>query len=361
MTVTSCVEPAAERAARTWRVRVADPTNEPEWDKKISEFPEATPFHSSAWCRVLKSTYGFRPCYVAMEGDEKLCGVLPLMEADNRPKGRRGISLPFTDECSALFNEPLLVDQLIESATAEGMRRQWNYLECRGTRNGSAGRRPSLLFHGHSVDLEAGEKELFKRFDNAAQRAIRKATRSGLTIEITTSLEGVRSFFGLHCKTRRKHGAPPQSFAFFENIYREILKPGRGFVAVASLGARPVSAAIFFYFGKRAIYKFGASDERFQHLRGNNLVMWEAIRWLANRGFSKLDLGRTSIGNEGLRRFKLSVGASESLVEYWKYDFRESEFVEDRDQASGWHTPLLSLLPVFVLRGVGKLMYRHLA
>jgi hypothetical protein len=360
VTVTSCVEPAAERAARPLRVRFADPTNEAEWDKEISEFPEATAFHSSGWCRVLKSTYGFRPCYVAMERDGKLCGVLPVMEADSWAKGRRGISLPFTDECSALVNEPLLVDPLIEGATAEGMRRRWNYLECRGTRNGSA-RRSSLSFHGHAVDLEAGEEELFKRFDSAAQRAIRKATRSGLTIEITTSLEAVRSFFGLHCKTRRKHGVPPQPFAFFENIYREILTPGHGFVAVASLGARPVSAAIFFHFGKRAIYKFGASDERVQHLRGNNLVMWEAIRWLVKQNFSELDLGRTSVGNEGLRRFKLSLGASESLVEYWKYDLRKREFVEDRDHASGWHAPLVSLLPVSVLRGIGKLMYRHLA
>src|SRR4030095_8488517 len=107
--------------------------------------------------------------------------------------------------------------------------------------------------------------------------------------------------------------------------------------------------------------KFGASDERVQHLRGNNYLMWEAIRWLAKEGLSELDLGRTAIGNEGLRRFKLSMGASESLLEYWKYDLRKSEFVEDRDEASGWYAPLLSLLPVSVLRGIGKLMYRHLA
>src|SRR4029079_19735421 len=136
------------------------------------------------------STYGFRPCYVAIERDGKLCGVLPVMEADSWPKGRRGVSLPFTDECSALVNESGLVDPLIESATAEGMRRRWNYLEIRGTRNGLASR-PSLSFHAHAVDLEAGEEELFKRCDSAAQRAIRKATRSGLTIEITTSLEAV--------------------------------------------------------------------------------------------------------------------------------------------------------------------------
>jgi len=40
-------------------------------------------------------------------------------------------------------------------------------------------------------------------------------------------------------------------------------------------GRNSVAGAIFFHSGGQAIYKFGASDETFQHFRGNNLVMWE--------------------------------------------------------------------------------------
>ena len=50
----------------------------------------------------------------------------------------------------------------------------------------------------------------------------------------------------------------------------------------------------------------------FQNLRPNNLVMWEGIKSLMQRGADTLHLGRTSMENEGLRRFKLSRGIFDS-------------------------------------------------
>ena len=79
--------------------------------------------------------------------------------------------------------------------------------------------------------------------------------------------------------------------------------------------------------GGRAIYKYGASDETFQDLRGGNLVMWAAIKNFVRAGGAKhLDLGRTSLGNEGLRKFKLGWGAREEKIEYVKYDLRAIVF-----------------------------------
>ena len=122
-------------------------------------------------------------------------------------------------------------------------------------------------------------------------------------------------FYRLHVRTRRRHGLPPQPASFVLKIHDEIIKPGLGFVVLASKGSRPVAAAVFLNKGKKAVYKFGASDERHQDLRGNNLVMWEAIQFLAQGGFDTLHLGRTSFGNEGLRRFKLAWGTVEETIE----------------------------------------------
>ena len=44
-----------------------------------------------------------------------------------------------------------------------------------------------------------------------------------------------------------------------------------GFVALASYSNRVVAGAVFFHFGSKAIYKYGASDRNYQHLRANNL------------------------------------------------------------------------------------------
>ncbi len=86
------------------------------------------------------------------------------------------------------------------------------------------------------------------------------------------------------------------------------------------MGARPIAAAIFFRFGRNALYKYGASDKRFQALRANNLVMWQGIQFLARNGAEKLHFGRTEQENEGLRRFKLSWNTQEETIDYFRID-----------------------------------------
>ncbi len=357
--MTILVTEVAPRPGGEVVTRFADPVNDASWDSRVSRLPGATFFHGAAWCRVLKETYGFQPRYVLAEQGDAPCAILPLMEVNNRPKGRRGISLPFTDECSLLGGGP--ADPIVEAAVNEGRVRHWRYLELRGLPAGALHAQTSLSFYRHPLELQSNEKEVFGRFDSAVQRALRKAVKSGVTGEVSTSFDAVATFYRLHCRTRRKHGLPPQSFAFFESIHRCIISPGQGFVVIARAAGEAIAAAVFFHFGTKAIYKFGASDERFQHLRGNNVAMWEAIRWLAGHGFTELDFGRTSLDNEGLRRFKLGWGTSESRIDYAKYDFAAQRFVKDRDQTSGWHTHVFRLLPMPVSRCLGTVLYHRTA
>lgn len=132
-------------------------------------------------------------------------------------------------------------------------------------------------------------------------------------------------------------------------------------VVVAGFQNRPIAASVYFRLGTRAIYKFGASDESFQQLRGSNLVMWEAIKQLAHDGAKTLHLGRTSVGNDGLRRFKLGWGADEHKIEYVKYDLRKGRFVTARDQTVNWSNRLFRALPVSLSRLIGAALYRHCA
>ena len=140
------------------------------------------------------------------------------------------------------------------------------------------GASPSLSFYGHVIDLAAEVDDLFKRLDSAVRRGIRKAEAAGLHELISTASEAIETFFALHCRTRRRHGLPPQPFRFFDNIQRAFLDAGQGFVATARLKEPAAGGGCFFFMGGQALYKFGASDHEFQQLRPNNLMMWEAMR-----------------------------------------------------------------------------------
>jgi lipid II:glycine glycyltransferase (peptidoglycan interpeptide bridge formation enzyme) len=241
-----------------------------------------------------------------------------------------------------------------------GRQLRWKYLECRHHDSAWEGSTPSLEFYSHEIDLASGADRLFKGLDSATRRGVRKAEASGLKVEFSADKESVRTFYGLHCRTRRRHGLPPQPFRFFESIQRHILGAGRGFVAIARLGKEPAAAGIFFYHDRKGIYKFGASDFGLQQHRPNNLMMWGAMRKCAEDGLSTLNLGRSSLSNEGLRRFKLGLGATEKKLQYAKYDFVSGQFVADIDRTEGWFNRVFSRLPLPLLRLAGATLYPHL-
>jgi lipid II:glycine glycyltransferase (peptidoglycan interpeptide bridge formation enzyme) len=239
--------------------------------------------------------------------------------------------------------------------------RGWKYLECRGGRQWLPDAPASTSFWHHGLRLDVGESALLSGFEDSVRRAIRKAERAALKVEFLRSAEAMQEFYRLMCLTRRRHGVPPQPWRFFANIQRHALTAGHGCIVLARQAGRAVAGAVFLHFGRHAIYKFGASDEAHQQLRANNLVMWRAILHYASEGFVELDFGRTSLGNEGLRRFKLGWGAREQTAEYVRYDFRRSGYVTARDEAQGWHNRVFQALPLPMSRLAGALLYRHIA
>lgn len=306
---------------------------------------------------MLQATYGHQPVYFCRWDRAELVGLLAVMEVDSPWRGRRGVSLPFTDSCPPL-GDAQAKGSLYQAALDYGRGRQWRFLESRGIGSGWPGAVVSIRFLGHSIDLAAGN--WVGRFGASVSRGIRKAKASGLRVEFGASTEAMATFYRLHCQTRRRHGVPPQPWRFFENIARYVLEPGQGFVATAYHERSAVAAAVFLLHGQEAVYKFGASDQAFQQLRPNNLVMGEAIHRCAQEGCLRLHLGRTSVGNEGLRRFKLGFGAQEEEIHYAKFDFRAGAFVQDADRSSGWYNRVFRCLPVPVLRWAGAMLYPHL-
>jgi hypothetical protein len=180
-----------------------------------------------------------------------------------------------------------------------------------------------------------------------------------VVIRIDQTGDTLKEFYRLNCLTRKRHGLPPQPFTFFKSVRDHLLSKGFGIIVSALYEGRIVSASVFFHFGKNAIFKYGASETRHQIVRPNNLVLWEALRWYRERGFESLHLGRTESDNPGLLRYKRAWGASESLLNYYRYDLSAKTFLSPPTAGGAWRTKGLARMPVAFLRLAGRLLYRH--
>lgn len=343
-------------------LEACDPLQIADWDAKVLGSPGCSFFHTQGWARTLKEAYGYRPVYFAARHGGTFSRLFAFMGIESFITGKRGVSLPFSDYCRPIIagREPESdFRQSLESIRTYARGAGWRYVEIRDGRYFPASAAPYAFFYRHKLDLAEGEDHLFRRLQGSTRRNIRKAAREGLELTVGTSMDLVLLYFRLHGLARKRHGLPCQPLYFFKSLHKNVISPGNGFVVIASHGGRPVSGAVFLLFGEKAIYKYGASDLAFQHLRGNDLVMWEAIRLLSRRGFQSLCFGRTEDGNEGLRRFKTGWGAIETVIRYYRLDSKKGALLSGSKGGSGLSKTVLSRMPVPALNLIGRILYRH--
>jgi hypothetical protein len=347
---------------------VIDPTEFSGWEEIIATFPEHSFFHSSNWARVLKEAYSYQPLYFTRWQGSALSAFIPVMEIDSFLTGKRGVSIPFTDYCEPLVSNAADFSGLLDEILLYGKREGWKHLELRGgtgyfEQRGFDDRYPGGVtarskYLRHILQIGKQEDELLRGFNPGTRRNIRKATDSGVRVVISDSKADLDVYYGLHCLTRKLHGLPPQPRRFFDAIYRNVILDGKGFTVLARHQGRNIAGAVYFHSGKKGIYKYGASDRRYQGLRANNLVMWEAIRWLSRNGFEELCFGRTDLDDDGLIRFKRGWGTREQELSYYRYDLRRSIFIQLSPKKNSGRRRV-SGLPIPLLRFLGELLYKH--
>lgn len=338
-----------------------EPLEDSSWDRSLAKFREATCFHSSGWLRVLHETYGYAPTSLALRRGGAISALLTMMEVASPVTGRRGISLPFTDCCPVLGDSGQDRSPLLAAATGLAAERAWRYLELRGDGLVPPATVASIRYLAHRLDLSIGEHALWEGISPAARRAVKRAKAGGVTVSTEGDAAAIREFYRLHCLTRKRLGVPPQPFAFFDNIRRHLVERGLATVFLAAQRGKPIAAAIHFHFHGNVMFKFGASDVAFQHLRANNLVMWEAIRRFAAAGGREMHLGRNEPDNFGLSRYKLNWGATESELDYHRFSPAENAFVGGSNPQQAWHHRVFRHIPVPVARLIGSALYPHLA
>jgi hypothetical protein len=336
------------------------PLTYPGWDDLLGAHPEHSYFHTSSWARVLHESYGFSPHYFTQIQNGRLSVLVPVMDVSGWFIGKKGVCLPFSDVCSPIIGAGEDLSLIFEQLLSYGRDANWKSLEIRGNRLVSNETPCDTFFH-HELPLFPDEQTMFKSFKNGTKGNIRKAIRENVSVSIDVSDKSLRTFYDLFAHTRQRHGLPPQPFSFFRAVQTHALKQGNGFIALASLNNTVVAGALFLHFGKKAIYKYAASDTTYQNLRANNLVMWEAIKWYCKRGFTSLCLGRTEPNNEGLRFYKSSWNAQERILRYYRYDLTSNMFEHETAHPQRWYSRIFRAMPVPLLKIAGNLLYKYAA
>lgn len=341
-------------------IKIINPIEHPNWDNLLLEHDDASFFHTVAWAKTLSESYNYTPLYFTLFRNNKISALVPLMKVKSPLTGKRGVSLPFTDYCRPIVTDHEQLKLILDQIISHGKEKNWKHVEFRGYENVFNNEEPSAYFWGHILSLSENESDVLSKFRNSNKRNIQKAIKEGVKVDFSNSLEALKEFYRLNCITRKKHGLPPQPYTFFKKLHDNVLSKDKGLVVLASHKHKNIAGAVYFHFGEKAMYKYGASDDNYQQLRANNLIMWEAIKYYSQNGYKSLCFGRTDLDHQGLRQFKLGWGTEENMSNYYIYDLKKGSFVKNAQRITPFYNKIFGTMPIPLLKLSGNLLYRHM-
>lgn len=301
-------------------LRIDDDPHLAEWDAYVRAHPASTIYHLSAWRRVFGEGFGYRAWLLAARAaDGAIRGVLPLYLVRGLA-ARRLVAVPFRDRGGPLFDDAAALDALL--AQAHALAREQHaalILKSLVPLPEVEGLKP-LVRADHWTNSRMAvsgldRKALWERVGGKNRNMVRQAEQGGLQAVLATAEgDGAARWHRLHRETQHRLGIPAFPLAFFSAML-EALRPTGG---VELLEVRkdglPVSATLLLVHGDTCIYGYSASSAQGQRARANDLMLFEALVYAAQRGLAWFDFGSDSPAQESLLFFKRKWGAEQRRI-----------------------------------------------
>jgi FemAB-related protein (PEP-CTERM system-associated) len=282
------------------------------WSALIIERDDANLGQAAEWQTVIWQAYHHTPLYLQAEDTAGVGGILPTFLIRSWVFGTAICSMPFLDAggpcASSATLESALLSRLLEEATHYGA----SVVELRCTRPLDLPVQPTRAKVNLSLPLPKDPDRLWSQLDAKVRNQIRKAERSGLTIEFG-STEKLREFYNIFAQNMRDLGSPVHALGFFQAIL-EVFDDKASIVLVRK-DAQAIGGLLALSHKDSLIVPWASSLREYLSLCPNMLLYWETLRMACLKGFRIFDFGRSS-RDAGTYRFKRQWGATEEPL-FW--------------------------------------------
>lgn len=339
-----------------------NPQTDPLWVQLIDQY-QGRAFHSPRWIRVLTETYGFEvKAYVLLDDAGTPQAGLSFCEIEDI-KGKRIAVMPFSDYCDPLVSD---MDQW-NSLVAELINRDCPVsVRCLQNQIPLADERFECYYQAkwHGLDLRPDLDTLWNNLEGSARRAIRKAEKSGVVVQIGQDKEDLRAFFNMHLGVRKyTYNLVAQPYSFFEQIWQQFVETQNGMVMLARHEGNVIGGIFFLEWKDGLYYKFNASNSALRTVRPNDMMIWEGIKYGKAKGFTHLDFGLSDWDQEGLVRYKRKFASEEKAISFLRHN-PDSLLGEQDKQIRGLLPQLTDLftqesVPDSITEKAGEILYRY--
>ena len=342
------------------QIRMADVGDQESWDAYVFNHPDGLAYHLFAWKTAVEGAYGYPSIYLIAEHNDRICGVLPVVQFKGLAGSISYVSLPFCDIGGPLADdvdvESALIANLLTIARAEGaavdLRRQH-----RDTAIEQQSGKVRMV-----LPLPESSEVLLGSFKSKLRSQIKKPIKDGLIATIGGT-ELIEDFYSVFSRNMRDLGSPVHSLDWIEAIvsgYGDNVK-----VATVRTPTNMLAAAGIILLHKKTIsIPWASSLQKFNRSNANMFLYWTFLSFASDRGFAFFDFGRSTPG-EGTHRFKAQWGAKAIPLD-WIHYAPDSDVPDVATQGHPSNVRLFAAaiwkkLPLFVANTFGPLLRKRIS
>jgi FemAB-related protein (PEP-CTERM system-associated) len=332
-----------------------DRLEDAEWDQAVHASCHGSPFHVTAWRKVVEEVFGLQPHYLMARSEGRLVGVLPLFEIRTRIVQRALLSVPYAVYGGIAADSEPARHALLAAARELGIRLGARYVEFRHTRE-TAVDLPTKSLYVHFVKPLADDVDVnFQRIPGKQRRMVRQGIKQGL--EGRHGWTHLGEFYEVFAQSYRRLGSPVYPIRLFEMI-RDHFGAASQLLTIWHEG-RVVAGVISFFYKDRVMpYYGGALREAFAQA-ANDFMYWELMRDACVAGYGVFDFGRSREGT-GAYEFKRHWGFEPQPLAY-QYILAGGSSIPDVSPSNPRLRPLIEVwkrLPLPVTKWVGPVLTR---
>lgn len=191
------------------------------------------------------------------------------------------------------------------------------------------------------LDITKAEETILSQMRKTTRYEIKKAISLGIkatgyqlkSTRRYQDLSLIREFYDLQLATARRQNFVPFSFDYLNEQFKIFSQKSKALLYRATLNDKLLAEAIIIFYGKEAVYHYGASTDEGRKYPGAYLIQWKAILEAKKRGMTRYNfwgvspVDKTNHRFYGLSLFKRGFGgqdveylhAQDLIINYPKY------------------------------------------
>lgn len=153
------------------------------------------------------------------------------------------------------------------------------------------------------LNIEKPEEEILAGMRKTTRYEIKKAVKARVIIKTTNSPESIRKFYEVQLQTAGRQGFTPFSYRFIHEQFKVFVEANKSLLYGAEFDGKILAQAMIIFYGREAVYHYGASTEEGRKYPGAYLIQWEAIKEAKRRGMKKYNFWGVSDPRDKNHRF----------------------------------------------------------